>query len=77
MSSAHEGRFHHHMHTMLEAGRVVRLDLPLPDGDLDLAAVRSTRVGTLATAIQQLEASTGKVISKVSPQLVLICLRLC
>ena len=55
MSSAHEGRFDH-MHTMLEAGRVVRLDLPLPDG---LAAVRSTRVGTLAAAIQELDEATA------------------
>ena len=43
---AHEGRFDH-MHTLLEAGFVERLDLPLPDNDLNLAGIRSTRVGTL------------------------------
>eukprot|EP00966_Prymnesium_polylepis_P309146 7144360-Prymnesium_polylepis.1 len=56
--SAHAGRFNH-MHTLLEAGLVARLDLPLPDGDLNLAAVRSTRVGTLGAAIHELGEATA------------------
>ena len=47
-----EGRFNH-LHTMIDASRVVRLDPPAPGGILELTAVRSACGGTLAAAIEQ------------------------
>ena len=49
-----------HLHSLLEVGLVVRLELPLLDGDLERAAVRSTRGGTLAAAIQELGEATAE-----------------
>ena len=54
----HEGRFDH-VHTLVSAGRVVRLALP-HDGNLELAGVRSTVGGTLAAAIKLLEAASAE-----------------
>lgn len=54
----HAGRFNH-MRTLLEAGLVARLELALPDADLDLVAVRSMRGGTLAAAIHDLGEATA------------------
>ena len=56
---SHEGRFNH-MHTLVDAGHVVRLALPLLDGDVELAGVRSTVNGTLAAAIDSLKAATAE-----------------
>ena len=53
------GRFNH-IHTLVDEGHVVRLALPLLDGDVELAGVRSTVNGTLAAAIDSLKAATAE-----------------
>ena len=59
MPPAHEGRYDH-LHTLISAGRVVGLLLPLPDGDPAAAGVRSTVAGSLTTAIASLEAASAE-----------------
>ena len=49
-----------HMHSMLQAGLLKRLDVPLPDGDVNLAAVRSARGGTLLAAIDELDKAAAE-----------------